>query len=69
MDKEKLLEVIDKINEHKAAIGLHRDAMRELINEIESILELINEVESICDDVDDASHSLEYAADALSRLL
>lgn len=59
IDKDKLSEVLKQINEHKAAIGLHRDALRDLINE----------VEMICDDVDDASHSLDYAADALSRLL
>ena len=51
--------ILRHIDRHKAAIGKHRDELREIIEEISSI----------GDDADEATELLDQATDALSRLL
>lgn len=48
-----------RIEKHKTAIAAHRDALRDLIED----------VETICDDATEAVELLETAADTISRML
>jgi DNA-binding ferritin-like protein len=50
---------VRRIKKHETAIATQREALRNLISDIEAV----------ADDADDAIESLRYAADALSRLL
>jgi len=57
--KIKTKTIIDKIKYHKNEIAKHRDALRALLDE----------TNSITDSCDDAIASLEYALDSLSEYL
>lgn len=51
--------LVSRIERHKAAIGRHRDALQELMSDLEATVE----------SVDDAHDSLTYAIDRLSETL
>jgi septal ring factor EnvC (AmiA/AmiB activator) len=59
LDARKINSIRKQIEKHKNVIAKERDALRDLINEIDSLEE----------DCREAVDSLEYAADALSRLV
>lgn len=59
INSKKVKKILDQVNAIKTKIADNRDELRDLINELE-------EIEG---DAGDAADSLEYAADALSRLL
>lgn len=51
--------IVRKIERHKIAIGKHRDALREIIEDVEAVSE----------ECDGATDNLEQAVEALSRYL
>lgn len=59
MTKRQMRAVISKIERHKAAIGKHRDALREILDDLEEIEDCAR----------DATESLNYAIQRLSEQL
>lgn len=59
MTQKQIAAMVKKIERHKAALGKHRDALRDIIDD----------VEGVCDEAADARDNLQYAVDALSKYL
>lgn len=59
MDKRTIVSIKRKIERAKVRIGKERDALRDLVDELDSLH----------DDCSEAFESLEVAVDALSRLV
>lgn len=57
MTKRQTASIVKKIKMHQAALAKHRDALRDLVEEVEGIV----------DTSTDAIDNLQYAVDALSQ--
>lgn len=59
VNKRSIKSILKKVEKEKAAISLHRDKLRDLVDELSEI----------CDHADTAVADLDHAADSLSQLL
>lgn len=59
MTPKQVASMVKKIERHKAALAKHRDALRDIIED----------VDAICDEASDATDNLERAVESLSKYL